>query len=702
VWIWDLLRYKKSRNANIIGLSREVMAQKKDGSQFSALLSVSEFSSNGKTFFTGIIRDNTAIKEAELQLQRSSEEKTNDAWLASGVSDVNELIRGNTDLYNIATNVCNYLAESLQLQTLTFYVSYGDQIRLSGGYAMSQEKALGEIIELGSGYVGQAALTKKNILISDIPKDYLQVSTSIGHIHPSHIMVIPLVTENTVYGVIEVASFQEISLLKQALLDALKEPLAVAIRSVKQQTKTQALLDQTKKQAEELQSQQASMQAYNEKLETQQQKLLMSEAELKATNDELQDTTESLRHQKDEINKKNKEVEAKAAELEVSSKYKSEFLANMSHELRTPLNSLLALSDLMARNNEKNLSDKQLKHLDLMCSSGQDLLGVINDILDLSKVEAGQMIVHMEEVLIGYTLRIMKDKCQPLVAEKNIDLLIENHFSDTTSFPSDFQRLTQILKNLLSNAIKFTEQGSVTLRADQAELEGQPAIRFSVIDSGIGIADDKKSAIFEAFQQADGSTTRKYGGTGLGLAISKQMSKLLSGKIQVYSTLGKGSSFQLILPMPAKNREETEQISTQDIISKTALPQPKIGNNMCQGKRLLLVDDDQRNIYATEAMLEELRLEIDTANDGQQALDMINTGTHYDIVLMDMMMPVMSGYESTRRIRQQPEFDNLPVIAFTAKAMVEDRQKCMDAGANDYITKPVDAENLISLIKTWL
>ncbi|MFM2055691.1 MAG: Family ership [Pseudomonadota bacterium] len=410
------------------------------------------------------------------------------------------------------------------------------------------------------------------------------------------------------------------------------------------------------------------------------------------------------------------EAQRAAAEMALTSKYKSEFLANMSHELRTPLNSLLILAQMLADNKPGNLSAKQVEFAKTIYQSGQDLLRLINEILDLSRIEAGQMVMHVEPVaLAGLAEKIERD-FRHVAQSKRLDFSVRLDAQLPALIRSDTARIEQVLKNLLANSFKFTNQGGVRLsirRATDGWSRPHPGldraasvVAFAVSDSGIGIAPDKQLLIFEAFAQVDGTTSRKYGGTGLGLTISRELASLLGGAITLTSQPGVGSTFTLYLPdncsgMPAATPEAAAAPQARAATAPAPLERPHGSMQTLSGKTVLVVDDDIRNVFALFAILESAGIAASHAENGQQCLDLLQAGANFDAVLMDIMMPGMDGYETLRRLRALPHLADLPIIALTAKAMKGDREKCLAAGASDYLAKPVNAEQLLALLRQW-
>jgi len=434
---------------------------------------------------------------------------------------------------------------------------------------------------------------------------------------------------------------------------------------------------------------------------------------LRETNDELQEKATLLSEQNRDIEIKNGEIELarrgleeKAAQLALSSKYKSEFLANMSHELRTPLNSMLILSRLLADNEGGALAEREVEFARTIHSAGNDLLSLINDILDLSKVEAGRMELDLAPVSIIRLGENAERAFRHVAEEKGLTFAVVIDPRLPSSVISDVQRLGQVLKNLLSNAFKFTHNGGVTLSIGSAPAPPEPrdaapaaatsAISFTVTDTGIGIPEDKLNLIFEAFQQADGTTSRKYGGTGLGLSISRELARLLGGEIRVKSELGEGSEFSLCLPLPGDLAD-----GAPDGTGSVAQP-IVIGEAPLLGRKVLVIDDDVRTGFALTAVLERCGMKVVYAENGREGIERLHQHANTDLVLLDIMMPEMDGYETARAIREIPQFERLPIISLTAKAMKRDRDKAIAAGASDYISKPVDVDQLMSMKRDWL
>ncbi len=907
-------------------------------------------------------------------------------WMQTGVASLNNVMLGDKTLQKLSKDIIEFLCHYTNSSAGVLYVLEGDELHFSGGYSYIPSKNR-EIIQKGEGLIGQAIISKELLELKVLSPDDMQINYALGQIKPTHIVAIPLL-DTKIEGAVELASIYGFSDLHIEFLKTIANNIGIAVKSTQNRRRVMELLEETKSQSEELQAQHTELEAINAELEAQTEKLQASEEELRVQQEELEQTNEELSERSVLLEEKNNEIQKKSEALELTTRYKSEFLANMSHELRTPLNSILLLSRLLSENNNKSMVAEEIEFAKVIQSSGNSLLGLIDEILDLSKIEAGKMDLEFLDVSTKEITDNLWNLFSHIAKEKNIAFEIIAKEAPIV-IKTDKMRLEQILKNLISNAIKFTDKGSVSLEI-KVNTDDDKIICFIVKDTGIGIPLGKQPLIFEAFQQADGSTKRKYGGTGLGLSISRELAKLLRGEIILHSKENEGSTFTLCLPVfgsviqkvnvekipptefteveneekvtvknkylsavipdeieddrdliketdkviliveddinfaksllaftrnkgykgvvavrgdyalnfamlykpvgvlldielpiksgwevleELKNHSQTKHIPVhimsshklkqesllkgavdfldkpvafdkipdvflriEHIINKEAqkvliiednpkhakalsffletyninseiksevsdglkalnkteidcvildmgipdkhayqilegvkknpglenLPvivftgkslsikeevkikkyadsiivktahsyqrmldevslflhlvedkkDPKdkkesykklnLLNNILFEKKVLIVDDDVRNIYSLTKALEVFKMNVITAFDGKEAIKILGENPDTDIVLLDMMMPNMDGYETAEKIRSMPKFLNLPLIAVTAKAMTGDREKCIKAGASDYITKPVDIDQLLSLLRVWL
>ena len=921
-----------------------------------------------------------ALRQMTIALRETTEENIRHNWLATGQNLLNEKLIGDQEIEQVAGNAIEFLCDYTLSGIGAVYLLTEDEkaFELTGRYSFSSASDQGDKFSFSEGIIGQAASSGKQLTLSGIEDHHLRVTSTLVGIPPNHILVTPFRFEGKVLGVVEMGKQTEFNDVERTFINDAMESIAITINSAIARKQIRALLEETQVQSEELQSQQEELKQMNEELEEQAQNLKQQQEELQMTNEELEEQTQSLEMKNREVEAARSDIEQKTRQLEVSSRYKSEFLANMSHELRTPLNSLLILSRDLADNKRKNLDDDQVESAEIINKSGHDLLTLINEVLDLSKIEAGKMDINLEDVELSKLCSDLLRDFRHHADQKKLKLEVNLKPGLPQLIRTDLQRLNQVLRNLLSNAIKFTEQGGVTVTIEPFDTG---RLRIVVADTGIGIPEDQQMAVFEAFRQAEGGTSRKYGGTGLGLSISRELAKLLKGEINLTSTPGKGSVFTLIIPLrldqpdspqdarafvstpaqpkiehksfldypgikddrelieagdkivlvieddlqfaailaqqarekgfrclaaatgedglvladqfkpqaiildvdlPGMNgdhvlaelksnaalrhipvhiisvnersmnfirsgaieylvkpvdkkslddaftrignfvnrqmknlliveddanarkamkkligngdvkcleagsgkealdaytnnhidcivldiglpdmsgfdlvkkfaeakdlpvppivvytgreltREENSQLekyaesviikgvkSEERLLDETALflhrtignlPEGKqeIINNLYNpeaiftGRKVLLVDDDMRNVFALSKILKERGMEVIKAENGKTALAMLEQHPAIDIVLMDIMMPEMDGYEAMKRIRGDLKKQKLPIIALTAKAMKDDKQKCIDAGANDYITKPVDVDRLLTLMRVWL
>ncbi|MBY0316910.1 MAG: HAMP domain-containing protein [Bdellovibrionales bacterium] len=625
------------------------------------------------------------INQMIANLKDTTQKNTEQDWLKTNLAKFSGMMQGQRSITAVAQLIMSELTPLIDAQHGTFFMMEQEDgepaLHLVASYGFTVRKNVASKYKMKEGLVGQCAFEKKQILLTHVPDDYVYVASSLGEAKPLSVVVLPVLFEGELKAVIELASFTRFSPNYLNFLDQLMDSIGVILNMISSSMRTEELL----------------------------QELQRSNAELEAQAKELEDKAKLLEVKNNEVEQASLSLEEKAEQLSLISKYKSEFLANMSHELRTPLNSLLILSKSLAENKEKNLTSEQVKFANTVYSAGNDLLSLINEILDLSKVEAGKMPIEPREITLSDLAENVEQNFRPVAQHKSLDFSVDISQGVPKQMFTDNNRLHQILKNLLSNAFKFTSEGKVTMMVTLADKhrvfpmdslnQAKRVLAFSVTDTGIGIPEDKQKLIFEAFQQADGTTSRKYGGTGLGLTISREIALLLGGYIEVHSTPGTGSTFTLYLPQRYKGAAEERTIQKMEVREDI----PNLPNDAdFGGKKVLLVDDDMRNIFALTSVLEARGMIVSYAENGKVGLQMLQEKSDFDLILMDVMMPEMDGIEATRRIREMQQFQELPIITLTAKAMKGDREKCIEAGASDYITKPVDAQKLLSLMNIWL
>ncbi|OEU85967.1 histidine kinase [Streptomyces abyssalis] len=797
-------------------------------------------------------------------------------WLKGNLARISGLMQGRRDLKDVAGLIMSELTPVVSAQHGAFFLAFSTgadkedvgigadhsadgnyELRMVGSYGYSTE-AMPTTFTPGESLIGTAAQEARTILVENAPPGYLKISSGLGEAPPAHVIVLPVVFEGTILGVIELAAFQPFAQIQKDFLNQIAEMIATSVNTISVNTKTEVLLQQSQELTEQLRDR-------SEELENRQRALQESNAQLEEKAEQLAQTNSDIEIKNREIEEARQVLEERAEQLSVSMRYKSEFLANMSHELRTPLNSLLILAKLLADNAEGNLSPKQVEFAETIHGAGSDLLQLINDILDLSKVEAGKMDVSPTRIALVQLVDYVEATFRPLTAEKGLDFSVRVSPELPATLHTDEQRLLQVLRNLLSNAVKFTDTGAVELviRSAQADVPDvikeqmlehgslldadAEMIAFSVTDTGIGIAASKMRVIFEAFKQADGTTSRKYGGTGLGLSISREIARLLGGEIYAASEAGRGSTFTLYLPLhptelpphgyaqlgsgtlavaaaaetgaaaaeriePLERADETPQLgpgdqgaedtaesgaaepgetpdqSASDVAASEAeraaaslvrrrrqrnatepeqqrelppeaQPEPRAlqngrgaqgaqngrtapgtasgrgkaggaaskaaegaesaqgddawlhsGQDLVEpgpggdfgGEKVLIVDDDIRNVFALTSVLEQHGLQVLYAENGREGIEVLEQHDDVTVVLMDIMMPEMDGYATTAAIRKMPQFAGLPIIALTAKAMKGDREKSIEAGASDYVTKPVDTDHLLTVMQEWM
>ncbi|MBD1891230.1 HAMP domain-containing protein [Coleofasciculus sp. FACHB-SPT9] len=733
-----------------------------------------------------ILKDN--INQMIANLRETTQKNTEQDWLKTNLAKFTRMLQGQRDLETVSKLILSELAPLVSAQHGVFYLmESGEQhqafLKLLSTYAYRERKHLANHFHLGEGLVGQCALEKERILLSEVPDNYIKISSGLGESTPLNVVVLPVLFEGQVTAVIELASFRRFSEIHLTFFDQLTESIAIVLNTIAASMRTEELLKQSTALAEELQTQQKELTETNKRLEQQAKSLQASEEllknqqeQLQQTNEELEERSRLLAMQNREVERKNREieqarqsVEEKAEQLALTSKYKSEFLANMSHELRTPLNSLLILARLLSDNPEGNLTPKQVEYTRTIHSAGTDLLGLINDILDLAKIESGTMSVDIDQMLFTDLRSQMERTFQQVAHDKGLAFTVESDERLPKGMYTDSKRLQQVLKNLLSNAFKFTDQGAVRLRvelatggwsSEQGSLNrAQTVIAFAVSDTGIGIAPDKQRIIFEAFQQADGTTSRKYGGTGLGLSISREIARLLGGEIRLVSSPGQGSTFTLYLPQayqdgaagmspevrsilpgarspvapstlapsipqtldvrpaipsatlpatppatplatPPANRNDGVRSSSLGEASVAASPYPRSAHmadisddrdDIQAGDRVLLIVEDDINFA---------RILLDMARQqGFKGLVALRSDTALamvreyqpDAITLDIRLPVMDGWTVLDRLKHDPGTRHIPVHIISVE---EVQQRSLQQGAIAYLQKPVSSEAL--------
>ena len=607
-------------------------------------------------------------------------------WLKTNIAKFTGMMQGQRSIESLSNLIMNELTPVVSGQYGAFFVIEGAPeqpvLTLISSYAYTKRKHVSNRFALGEGIVGQAAREKKAILITDVPEEYVHVVSGLGEASPRNIGVFPVVFEGQLKAIIELGSFQPFSQTHLSFLEQLMQNVGVVFNMIGASMRTEELL-------KELQS---------------------SNAELEGRSKELEDKAEQLEVKNREIAKASASLEEKAKELQQISKYKSDFLANMSHELRTPLNSLLILAKMLSDNEEQTLTDKQVDFARIIYNSGNDLLSLINEILDLSKIEAGKVNVEPQPIKLFEIQEFVEQNFHQVAKQKGLELSILTDPDAPPVIYTDRQRFNQILKNLLSNAFKFTDHGSVKMNmglASPGVLFASPTLNrakkvmaFHVTDTGIGIPDDKQQLIWEAFQQADTTTARKYGGTGLGLTISRELVRLLGGEIHLKSKLGEGSTFTLYLPLSYEDfetrfKESLSQVqeSTRELLSSRDLAL------QLSGKRALLIDDDTRSQYAVAKLLESRQMSVKTARSGREGIDYLRSHPRdFDVIVTDVVMPEMDAFEATREIRALDQFKTLPIIAYGGKTLADAEEKCLNAGVNGYVENPSEGEYLLNMI----
>ncbi|MGO4524305.1 HAMP domain-containing protein [Microvirga sp. 2MCAF35] len=686
------------------------------------------------------LKDN--VNEMIRNLRDTTLKNAEQDWLKTNLAKFTRMLQGERDLTTVSNLILSEIAPLVNAQQGVFYTMENDGnepiLDMVASYAFTERKHLNNRFRLREGLVGQVAYEKKRILLTNVPGDYITISSALGEAPPLNIIVLPVLFEQEVKAVIELASFSRFSETHQSFLEQLTESIGIVLNTIAANMRTEGLLKQSQLLTTELQSQQEELRNTNDRLEQQAASLRQSEEllrqqqeALQKTNEELEDKARLLELQKREVETKNQEVsvaktalEEKAEQLSLTSRYKSQFLANMSHELRTPLNSLLILSKLLTENSDGNLTDKQREFAKTIHAAGSDLLSLINDILDLSKIESGTVSLEVSSVAFKDLVDNMERTFRQVAEERRLEFHVEVDQKLPPAIRTDSKRLQQVLRNLLSNAFKFTERGGVTLQIGSAEgtplRAGSQWVAISVTDTGIGIPEEKQRIIFEAFQQADGTTSRKYGGTGLGLSISREIARLLGGEIVVSSTPGSGSTFTLFVPVEPPASHGTagaassvrpngdgagQSTATTDEAAGTMIRQPSAAmalsaslddrHAITSGDRVVLIVED-------DAMFASVLLELAReegfrgliAMDGASALALAHRYKPHAITL-DIGLPDMDGWALLDLLKHDPRTRHVPIHVIS----VDDQKKRgLKAGAFGFLEKPVDREALMGAL----
>lgn len=657
-------------------------------------------------------RISTALNFMTNSLEQTFKDLSNKNWLQAGTVKLSDAIRGERILHKLAENLIEIITGYINAPLGTVYILDRDwNYKLAGCFAATNAP---QSIKGGEGLSGQVIKSKMPVIIRDLPENYVQVNSSIGQTPPVCLVILPLVYANECIGVIELGLLREPNDLEMKFLTGNLEMLSIGVNAALDYVKLQDFLEETQAQSEELQTQHNELENLNAELEAQAQKLQASEEELRVQQEELQQTNEELEERSGLLEEKNIEIQKKAEELELTTRYKSEFLANMSHELRTPLNSILLLSRLLAENDEKNLNSDQVEYATVIQSSGNGLLGLIDEILDLSKIEAGKMDLDYANVAIKEIAAELNGLFNPVARQKNIEFRIIIEDNIPAVIETDKMRLEQILKNLISNALKFTSKGSVemTVRSNPANKD---SICFAIKDTGIGIPPEKQQLIFEAFQQADGSTKRKYGGTGLGLSISRELIKLLGGEISLTSVVDAGSEFTLYIPISqsAVSSESKKinffQPAEEEIVIKkvekpdyrylsTLIPEgiPDDRNSITEKDKSILIIEDDTNF--AKSLLDYTRrkgYKGIVAVRGDEGLELAETFKPLGI-LLDIQLPVMSGWEVMDRLKSNTKTRHIPVHIMSSHKL---KNESLIKGAVDFIDKPMALDKMQEIFK---
>lgn len=637
--------------------------------------------------------------------------KARQSWVTTGLSGLSLRLQGDHRLDEIGKRALDYLAEYLGADVGAGYVvdRSSGELELFGGFALPPER-LARKLQSAEGLAGQAVTSRRLLHVRNVPAGHLEVASATGRSNPAELVLAPAIQNGRVYAVIELGFNHPVSDSDRNLLEGASEMLASAIRAGQDRSRLESLLEETQRQAEELQTQQEELRVSNEELEQQSRILQESQARMELQQTELEQTNANLESQADQLLRVQDALTEKARQLSQASQFKSEFLANMSHELRTPLNSTLILAKLLSDNKQGNLSAEQIKYAQTIYSAGSDLLTLINDILDLSKIEAGQATVEVEQVAVAPMLQRLLEPLRPMALDKGLALELDIDPAVPASLHTDAQRLGQVLKNLLSNALKFTQRGTVALRVSRV---ARDRVAFAVQDTGIGVPADQQELIFEAFRQADGSTHRKFGGTGLGLSISRDLATLLGGSLSVTSTPGQGSVFTLEVPVRLEEApsmpgaQSGAAPATPFMLPKTApvvprrdapaAPAPKAAalSGPEPERSILVIEDDERFAGILSDLAREMGFGCFVAHTATDGLELA-TRERPNAIVLDINLPDFSGLGVLDQLKRNPQTRHIPVHVVS---VADYAREAMGRGAAGYALKPVKREELVHALQ---
>jgi signal transduction histidine kinase/DNA-binding response OmpR family regulator/CHASE3 domain sensor protein len=645
-------------------------------------------------------------------IRRATLARRREEWLQSGQVGLASVMIGDQSIDQLGNSILAFLAKYLGAVAGAIFVGGRDDFHRASAYGVPEGAGIPTQFKLREGLMGQAAAENRSMLVGEVPESYLAFGSALGQDKPKHLVILPGAVDGSVNSVIELGFLRPVDESVITLLEQTSSSVAIAVRSATYRGELQSLLEETQRQAEELQTQSEELRVSNEELEEQgralkesQARLEQQQVELEQTNSQLEEQTLQLEGQRDDLERANASVHLKARELEQASRYKSDFLANMSHELRTPLNSSLILAKLLADNPGENLTEEQVKYAQTIQSSGNDLLNLINDILDLSKIEAGHVEIRPETIAVERLANNVRQLFQPVAQEQKLDFVVEVAPECPASIETDVQRLEQVLKNLLSNAFKFTEAGRVSFSIRPT---GDAQLALSVSDTGIGITQEQQQNVFEAFHQADSTISRKYGGTGLGLSISRQLVRLLGGSIDLKSRPGQGSTFTITVPVsydPAKvaPREAAPGVPAQNRVDEPRAAQQKPTRKIdddrdapSDAKRVLLVIEDDDSFAA---ILRDLSREMGfrslVAGTAEEALSLAKQFMPSAIIL-DVGLPDQSGLSVLDRLKRDVQTRHIPIHIVSAGDHAE---TAFSLGAIGYALKPIKREQLVEVLQ---